>query len=174
MQQSTHSEMRGAAAVARALRLRLQRNLAAFFNRPSSHPGGRDGSSGASAVEFALVVPVFLILILGLIAYATVESIYIGTQQLVSQAARASVAGLSDTERTLIVTNYISSNIGSYAFLDPNKISVTSKTINTSPSTYQVNVTYDMSGSFVYQFKNLIPLPSPTVQRTAVVLNGGA
>jgi Flp pilus assembly protein TadG len=129
---------------------------------------------GASAIEFALVVPFFILLIFGLICYATIENMYIGTQELVSEAARASVAGLSDTERSNIVTAFISNNIGSYAFLDPSKLSVTSSTISTNPSTYQINITYDMSGSFVYQFSNILPLPSPTIQRTAVVLNGGA
>jgi Flp pilus assembly protein TadG len=129
---------------------------------------------GASAIEFALVFPLFILLIFGVICYATIENMYIGTQELVSEAARASVAGLSDTERSSIVTTFISNNIGSYAFLDPRKISVTSSTINTNPSTYQVNLTYDMSASFVYQFSNILPLPSPTIHRTAVVLNGGA
>jgi Flp pilus assembly protein TadG len=132
------------------------------------------GESGASAVEFALVLPLFVLMIFGLICYATIENMYIGTQQLVSEAARASVAGMSDTERSNIVTSFISNNIGSYAFLDPKKISVTSATISANPSTYQVNITYDMSGSFVYQFSNILPLPSPTIQRKAVVLNGGA
>jgi Flp pilus assembly pilin Flp len=134
----------------------------------------RADKCGATAVEFALVLPLFVLLIFGVICYATVENMYIGTQELVSEAARASVAGLSDTERSSIVTAFISNNIGSYAFLDPRKISVTSSTINTSHSTYQVNITYDMSGSFVYQFSNILPLPSPTIRRTAVVLNGGA
>ena len=134
----------------------------------------RADKHGASAVEFALVLPLFVLLIFGLVCYATIENMYIGTQELVSEAARASVAGLSDTERSSIVTAFISNNIGSYAFLDPNKLSVTSSTISTNPSTYRVNITYDMSGSFVYQFSNILPLPSPTIQRTAVVLNGGA
>jgi Flp pilus assembly protein TadG len=134
----------------------------------------RADKCGASAVEFALVSPLFVLLIFGVICYATIESMYIGTQELVSEAARASVAGLSDTERSSIVSTFVTNNIGSYAFLDPRKISVTSATINTSPSTYQVNITYDMSGSFVYQFSNILPLPSPTIKRTAVVLNGGA
>ncbi len=152
----------------------LTREMAIFFD-PSAPDQADDRSvRGASAIEFALVFPMFVLLIFGLICYATVENTYIGTQELAAEAARASVAGMSDTERSSIVTTFISSNIGSYTFLDPKKISVTSATVSTSPSTYQVNITYDMSGSFVYQFSNLLPLPSPTIHRTAVVLNGGA
>ena len=136
--------------------------------------GQIDDSRGVSAVEFALVLPVFIAILFGIIGFATVENIYMGTQELASEAARASVAGLSDSERSQIVTSFVTANIGYYAFLDPTKMSVTSRTISTNPSTYVVSLTYDMSGSFVYQFNNIVPLPSPTVQRTAVVLNGGA
>ena len=79
----------------------------------------RADKRAASAVEFALVLPLFVLLIFGLVCYATIENMYIGTQELVSEAARASVAGLSDTERSSIVTSFISNNIRSYAFLDP-------------------------------------------------------
>ena len=132
-----------------------------------------DGA-GASAVEFSLVAPLIVLLLFGLVCFGTLENTYIGVQQLTSEAARASVAGMSDSERSQIVQSFVSDNIGSYAFLDPAKITVTSATVNTNPSTYQVNVTYDMSGSFIYQFRNLLPLPSPMIQRSAVVLNGGA
>jgi Flp pilus assembly protein TadG len=131
-------------------------------------------TDGVSAVEFALVSPIILVLLFGIVCFGTVENTYIGVQQLTSEAARASVAGLSDTERSQIVQTFITSNIGSYAFLDPTKISATSSTINANPSTYQVSVTYNMSGSFIYQFGSFLPLPSPLVQRSAVVLNGGA
>jgi Flp pilus assembly protein TadG len=161
------------ATVAAGLAAPPANRIPAFFG-PCSFRRAAKGASGASAVEFALVLPLFLLLIFGLICYVTIENTYIGTQELVSEAARASVAGISDTERSSIITSFINNNVGSYAFLDPKKVTVTSSTINTSPSTYQVNITYDMSGSFIYQFSNLIPLPSPTIQRTAVVLNGGA
>jgi Flp pilus assembly protein TadG len=155
-------------------RTSLFKNVARVFVCPGRARRGLGDDSGVSAVEFALVLPVFITLLFGVIVSATIEAIYIGTQELVSEAARASVAGLSDSERAQIVSSFISANITSYAFLDPTRISVSSSTISTTPSTYQVNLTYDMSSSFVYEFSNLIPLPSPTVQRTAVVLNGGA
>jgi hypothetical protein len=129
---------------------------------------------GVSAVEFALVAPMIILLLFGLFCFGTVETIYIATQQLVAEAARASVAGLSDSERSQIVQSFVTSNVGSYAFLDPTKITVTSATISNNPSTYQVNLTYDMSGSFIYEFSALLPLPSSQVQRSAVVLNGGS
>jgi Flp pilus assembly protein TadG len=93
---------------------------------------------------------------------------------LAAEAARASIAGLSDSERSQIVSSFVTANVSSYAFLDPTRISATSATLSTNPSTYQVALTYDMSGLFIYQFGKIVPLPSPTVQRTAVVLNGGS
>jgi Flp pilus assembly protein TadG len=129
---------------------------------------------GVSSIEFAIVSPVILLLLFGIICFGSIENTYIDVQQLTAEAARASVAGLTDADRSQIVQSFVTNNIGSYAFLDPTKITVTSATISSNPSTYQVNITYDMSGSFIYQLDNLIPLPSPTVQRSAVVLNGGS
>jgi Flp pilus assembly protein TadG len=135
---------------------------------------GLTDEKAASAVEFALVAPLIILLLFGLICFGTIENIYIGTQQLVSEAARASVAGVSDDERSQIVKTFVSNNVTAYSFLDSTKITVASLSLNSSPSTYQVSLTYDMSGSFIYQFRGLLPLPSPIVLRTAVVLNGGS
>jgi Flp pilus assembly protein TadG len=126
-----------------------------------------------SAVEFALVFPLFILLLLGVASYTAVAAVYTGTQELVAEAARASVAGISDSERAQIVTNFISANASSYAFLDPTKISASCGTINAAQSTYQVNLSYDASGLFAYDFSSIIPLPSPYISRSAVVVNGG-
>ena len=49
-----------------------------------------------SAVEFAFIAPVFLTLIFGLVAFGSYLGIVHGVQQLTAEAARASIAGLSD------------------------------------------------------------------------------
>jgi Flp pilus assembly protein TadG len=74
---------------------------------------------GSSAVEFAILAPVFLLLVFGMIAYA----IYFGTahyiQQITADAARASIAGLDNDERERIVehTNSRSEPTRSYLHL---------------------------------------------------------
>ena len=111
---------------------------------------------------------------ISLVCYGAVGATYVGTEELAAQAARASVAGLSDTERQQIVASYVSLNAANYSFIDPAKLSVSTTPVSGYPNAYQVTLNYDMSGSFAFSLANLIPLPSPNVQISTVVLNGGA
>ncbi|MDM9623475.1 TadE/TadG family type IV pilus assembly protein, partial [Rhizobium sp. S96] len=62
---------------------------------------------GAAAIEFAIVAPLFLLVVLTLIAYGIYLSAAHALQQLTADAARTAVAGLSEQERTQLVNNYI-------------------------------------------------------------------
>jgi len=127
----------------------------------------------SSAVEFALITPCFLMLIFGLSIYASIYVTLNGIQQLAAEAARASVAGLNDTERNQLAQAYISNNTGAYPFLNPQKLTVAAGTTGTAAPTYQVSLTYDMSGSFIYSFTRMFPLPPPQIVRSAAIQRGG-
>ncbi len=131
-----------------------------------------DNKEGVSAVEFALVAPIFLALVFGIICFSTLMSTYNGVQQLVAEAARAAVAGISDTERDQIARDFVGANASGYPFIDPAKLQVTT-TSNAASATFQVAVSYDMSDSFVYRFGDLLPLPQPVFQRSSVIQRGG-
>jgi Flp pilus assembly protein TadG len=130
-------------------------------------------STGSSAVEFALITPCFLLLIFGLSIYASIYVTLNGIQQLAAEAARASVAGLNDTERNQLAQAYISNNMGAYPFLNTQKLTITAGTTGTAAPTYQVSLAYDMSGSFIYSFTRLLPLPPPQIVRSAAIQRGG-
>jgi Flp pilus assembly protein TadG len=66
---------------------------------------------GASAVEFAMLLPVFLSLVFGIVVFGSYLAVVHGLQQLAAEAARSSVAGMSSTERSSIATSYVSANI---------------------------------------------------------------
>lgn len=121
---------------------------------------------GTSAVEFAIIGPIFLVLVFGLVCFGVIFATYSGVQQLAAEAARASVAGLDATERDQIARTYVVSNAGAYAMLDPTKLSVTT---TTQPGAFQVLVTYDLSASPVFSLSKLIPMPSPVVRRAASI-----
>ena len=127
--------------------------------------------SGATAVEFALVAPMLIIVLFGIVGFGAVISIQNGLQQLVAEAARASVAGLSDPERKQLAQAVVTANVGSYPFIDPTKVvlSTSAPTVNS----FMVTVRYDMSGLFAYSMLSSLPLPNPAVTRSAVVQRGG-
>ena len=127
--------------------------------------------SGATAVEFALVTPILVVLSFGLVAFGAIVSVDNGLQQLVAEAARASVAGLSDAERTQLAQASVAANAKSYPFIDASKINML--TSDPTASSFQVTVRYDMSGLFAYRMLSGLPLPSPAVARSAVVQRGG-
>ena len=126
---------------------------------------------GAIAVEFALVAPIVVVLLFGIVAFGAVISVDNGLQQLVAEAARASVAGLTDAERAQLAQASVTANVASYPFIDPTKVALA--TSDPTASSFQVTVKYDMSGLFAYRLLAGLPLPSPAVKRSAVVQRGG-
>ncbi|MGI3902592.1 MAG: TadE/TadG family type IV pilus assembly protein [Janthinobacterium lividum] len=126
---------------------------------------------GASAVEFAFIAPMMLTLVFGIVAYGTIISINNGLQQIVAEAARASVAGLTDAERTQLAQASVTANVSAYAFIDSSKMSVSFN--DPTPSSFQVSIRYDMSNTMAYHLLTWLPLPPAAVTRNAVVQRGG-
>ena len=124
-----------------------------------------------TAVEFAFVAPLFVTLMLGIVAFGSVISVDNGLQQIVAEAARASVAGLSDTERDQLARTSVAANARSYAFIDPTKMTVS--TDEPSSTAFRISVTYDMSSLIAYHLLAALPLPPAVVTRSAVVQRGG-
>jgi Flp pilus assembly protein TadG len=125
----------------------------------------------ATAVEFAMLLPLFLAFIFGIVIFGSYLTMVHGVQQLAAEAARSSVAGLTDSERNSLATSYVSANAPTYPLLIAAKLSV-----NAAPSAnanvYVVTVNYDASTSFIYTLP-FVPAPSPTIVRSAAVPYGG-
>lgn len=126
-----------------------------------------------TAIEFAFIAPVLLLLLVGIMGYGYVFGIYHSIQQIAAEAARSSVSGLSDSERTQIARDFVAANAGSYAFIDPAKVRV--RTGQTGPQllSFEIAVAYDMSGSVYDSLSRLGSLPQPMIERRAVVQRGG-
>src|SRR5690606_41507901 len=76
-------------------------------------------TAASSAVEFALIAPVFLLLVFGALAYGIYFVAAHAVQQLAADAARAAVAGLTGTERTALAVAFVAINCGNYGPLLP-------------------------------------------------------
>lgn len=128
--------------------------------------------SGATAVEFAILLPVFLTLVFGIVVFGSYLTMVHGVQQLAAEAARMSIAGLTDGERGSLALGYVTSSATSYPLLDATKLNVVAAPSSSDPNAYVVTVRYDASSSFIFALPFVPPLPS-LIARSAVIPNGG-
>lgn len=126
--------------------------------------------SGAAALEFAIVGPMFVVMLLGLCGYGGYFWMSHAVQQVANDAARAAMAGLDDAERTSLATSALNSEIGDYVWLKPAKASLT---VTNATDRISVSVAYDASETPFWSMKGLVPMPSTTITRTATVRLGG-
>lgn len=128
---------------------------------------------GASAVEFAIVLPVFLLIVIGILCYgfyyATVHSV----QNLTAEAARASVAGLTPQERISIARSFVDTALPQYRLIDPAKLAVDPAPNALNPDMFDVRLRYDSSSLPIWVFEDFLPLPPKVINRVSIVRRGG-
>lgn len=129
--------------------------------------------SGAAAVEFAAVLPAYLVVCLGILAYGIYFGACHSVQQLAADAARYSIAGLNNHERIALSTAYVRSNASSYPLLDPARVSVSSQPSGQDGSNLTVRVTYDAKDLPIWRLVKFVTLPTPLIARVAVIHRGG-
>ena len=131
------------------------------------------GAGAASAIEFAILAPVFLLMLFGFIAYAIYFSAAHSIQQLAADAARVSIAGLDEPERNLLVSRFIERNAADYILVDPALLDVDIGDKAGDPDQYQVAIRYDASGLPIWNLYLPLPLPSRTISFVSSIRKGG-
>lgn len=128
--------------------------------------------SGAAAVEFAIIAPIFIFLFMGLIAYGIYFGAMHSLQQLSADAARISIAGLDREERELLVQSFLDEHAGGYMFMDPGKLQVE---VGDSLEGTQFTVTlrYDAGDLPIWGLFDLMPLAGKTIHRSSTIRIGG-
>lgn len=128
---------------------------------------------GAAALEFALVAPVLLLLLFGMVAYG----IYIGAshsvQQLAADAARVSIAGLDNAERTQLASRYIEENSDGYLFLKASALKVSVGPGTVDANQFKVAVDMDARELPIWNLYVPLPLPEPVITRASTIRIGG-
>lgn len=132
----------------------------------------RNDIRAVSAIEFALVAPLLLFLLLGIACFGYIFGVHHELQQIASEAARASVAGTTNTERDTLARSYVTANAGDYVLLKSSKMTVTTTASAAPIAMFQVAVSYDMTGTLPYLLGNLLPLPNSQISRTAIIQQG--
>jgi Flp pilus assembly protein TadG len=129
--------------------------------------------AGTSAVEFALLSPLYFLLMFGMAAYGIYFGASHSVQQLAADAARVAVAGLSATERQSLASDFVARNASTYAFVDGARIGVTVADNPTDTSQFVIALTYDARGLPIWNLFHGLPLPDMTIARRSTIRIGG-
>jgi len=133
----------------------------------------RKSDAGGSAIEFALIFPVALVFLCGLLAYGLYLGAAHSVQQLAADAARASVGGLNDAERVAIVHAHVTASGANYPLLRPDRVSVAAQALPADASQFEVKVSFNSEDLPIWLLADLVPLPPKTIERVAIVKRGG-
>lgn len=130
--------------------------------------------TGNAAVEFALVAPLLLAMLLGTLGFGLYFGVAHSVQQLASEAARASVAGVSASERLSLALASVNAGVGTYALLRPQALTIQAGFAPSDPDLFTITLTYDGSSLGLNAFSGLLAMPGNVVVRSATIRRGGA
>jgi len=129
--------------------------------------------TAVAAIEFAILAPLYLLMLMGMVAYGIYFGASHSVQQLSADAARASIAGLTSTERRAIASSFIASNAAGYPFIDPSKLVVEIGDSPTDSSQFDVIVRYDAAHLPIWNLFRGLNMPDQTISRRATIRMGG-
>jgi len=135
----------------------------------------RDLNGGSAASRFFISASdkSALMFLFGMIAFG----IYLGAshsvQQLASEAARLSVAGLHEAERRDMALSFIANHAQGYGLVDPEKLQITVADSATDGTRFVVDLRYDARHLPIWNLFDGLVLPSTTIERRSTVRIGG-
>jgi len=129
--------------------------------------------SGAAALEFAILAPVFLIFATGMLAYGIYFGAAHSLQQLAADAARTSVASLDPAERQSLVAGFLDRNADDYVLIGRAGLSYEIGPKPNDPDEYRVTLHYNAAKLPIWNLYPPLPLPSPIITYVSVVRLGG-
>lgn len=137
------------------------------------HFGWAGDEQGTSAIEFAILTPVFLLLLTGMLAYGIYFGAAHSLQQLAADSARTAIAGLNETERNRLVGAFLDANAGDYMLIQRNRLTYTIGDKPGDPNQYSVTLSYDASQLPIWNLYPPLPLPSRTIDFRSTIRRGG-
>lgn len=125
---------------------------------------------GSAAIEFAILGPLMIVLMMGMVVYGGWFWLAQGVQTLATESARAALGGLDAAERTRLANAFVAAEARSGAGIDPQTLSVA---VESDASVIRVRVAMDASGHPIFAMAGLLPPPPRRIERSAVVHVGG-
>ena len=132
--------------------------------------GGRTARRGSAAVEFAIVGPLFILLLVGMVVYGGWFWMAQSVQHMAAEAARAAVGGLDDDERQMLAQQSVQTPGSLGPGMKADHLTVT---VTTNANQLRAEVAYDAAGHPLMALAGLVPAPPTDIRRTAVVRVGG-
>lgn len=128
---------------------------------------------GTAAVEFAIVAPVFILVLFLMIGFGIYLSAAHSVQQLAADTARASIAGLNQSERVSLASAFIKNNGSTYILINAQHLSVNVSDDEDEPSQFRVDLTYDASSLPVWSIYGAHLMPEKKIVRRSTIRMGG-
>lgn len=128
---------------------------------------------GATAVEFAMLAPLYLLLFMGMTAYGIYFGASHSVQQLSADAARTAVAGVDAAERRAFAARFIEHNAAGYLFIAPERLTVEVEDSQADGSQFVVTLSYDASHLPIWSLFERLPMPDQTIRRRSTIRIGG-
>ena len=130
-------------------------------------------TGAATAVEFAMLAPLFILLMLGMVAYGIYFGASHSVQQIAADAARTAIAGESASERRTLVQAFVAANAGAYPFVDPRRLTIDARDSAADPNQFDVSVRYDARNLPIWNLLAGLPMPDVTISRSSTIRMGG-
>ncbi|WP_436122174.1 TadE/TadG family type IV pilus assembly protein [Aminobacter sp. LjRoot7] len=150
---------------------RWQRNL--LRGRPPDTSSFLQSKSGTSAIEFAIVAPVFILLVFGMIAYGIYFGALHSVQQMAADAARTAIGGLNEAERKTLAQRYLDLNADGYVLIDKSKLTIDVKDNVNDSEQFVVSLSYDARQLPIWNLLPMLPMPEQTIKRSSTIRVGG-
>lgn len=146
--------------------------LSRMLTRAIKHRHFFRNTRGTAAIEFAIVAPVLILLMMGIIAYGFYFGAMHSLQQIAADAARTSIAGLDELEREDLARRFVETHADGYPFIDRRKIAVEVQD-SSAGEQFTISLRYDAENLPIWNLLDSLPLPGKTMHRTSTIRNGG-
>lgn len=124
---------------------------------------------GVALIEMALVLPILVTLLFGIVTYGSWIALAHAVQQSANEGARASLAGLTQAERATLAQDTAVRMLNRSYGVERRNIAVT---VQDDGDTLTLAIAYDASRNPLLSLP-MVPLPSTTIERRTAVKLGG-
>lgn len=131
------------------------------------------GRGGSAAVEFALVTPLLLLLFGGITVFGICLGAAHNLRQIAAEAARASVAGVTDSERASLAQGTVDRSLSTGAMFRPGSVAVQVGSNPLDTTLYTVTLRFDATTLGLNAFSRILPLLPSLLTSTVSVRKGG-